>query len=308
MEQLITFQTLPGQTLQGEKVTVPGFERLDFVYIQDGMMGRIFELATGMQVVESQGFTVKEAIAEVINAFRQKNLTDASFLEKFYRNSHQYGTVKIINESPAYLAYQSAKKAEEAAEPFYYSEADRSVIQELIDIMQLEKLPHVDIMVQKMNQRINKYMGRPPIIETVVEIFNRQRNQYYAMQIRAMGRVMPMVLRPFEDWQPTEVTWDNMISEMNYGRKQDITKHMPIDLLNEFALLWDMAHTKNNYYGYRRFAPHGWASLVRLAIDIKKDRDVTEDIKEIRQEIAAAFKAIEDETQPYQNLPSEIYI
>lgn len=311
--EAIAFIDWNGKKRVGEKVLVPGFERLDLIYIQDGFMGRVFELATGAEVIEAQGFTPQEAIRDVIGALIKKNLTDVKLLEQLYGNDHPHGRkqLRIVNESPAYLAYKAQRQAERLADPFYFSESDRATIQELIDVMRLENLPHIDIMEKKRDTRIDRYAKierREPDIFTVIEVWHRQRWEYYAMQVRGMGLMMPEQLRPYNHFEPKDTGWQTMIDEINYGRKRDITQYIPQDLLCEFAVIWELAQTKNNYFGYRRFCADGWADLVRLAIDLKKNRDETETIAQLYQQFKLTYQQIMDESQPYQKLSDEIYI
>lgn len=308
--EAITFKNRAGQTLVGEQIIVPGFELVDWVYVQDGFFGKIYELATGYEFTSAQGFTPQEAIRDVIGAFMIKNISDTRLLQKFFENDHPHGRkeLKIINESPAYLAYKAKQLSDRLAAPFYYSEADRGVIQELIEIMVEENLPHVDIMIKKRDTRISKFVGREPSIETTVEVFQRQRWEYYAMQVRNMGLMMPEQLREYNNYEPKEPTWDNMIAEMNYGRKRDITAHIPQELLNDFAINWEICTIKNNLYGYRRFVADGWAALVRLAIDLKKNRDEQDTITQLFLDFKRVRQELIEESQPYTKLPHEIYI
>lgn len=309
MEPVI-FKKATGQTEQGQKLIVPGFELIDWVYVQDGFMGRVFELATGLEVMESQGFTQQEAIRDIVSGFIKKNISDTYLLKKIHENDHQHGRIEfaVKNESPAYKAYKQKVAIETQEQPFYYSEQDRAEIQSLIDIMVEEKLPNIEIIQGHLNKKVNKWMGKPPTGDGIKKIFHYQRNSYYAMIVRGMGMVMPDVLRPYNEWETKNVTWEQMVIELNWGRKHDITKHIPEDLLNEFALLWELANEKNNYYGYQRFMAHGMASLIRLTIDIRKERDVKQDIIDIRTDMEKAQMEIADESQPYVKRPHEIYI
>lgn len=302
----ISFIDKGGATLTGNSIIIPGFEKLDLVCTEDGFLKRIYELATGLELMQSQSFTEKDVIADALKGFSNKNLSDVAILKKIYANDyHQFGnkTLKVINHSPSFLAFKQATEEELANRPFAFNEAERAEIIEMIDIAIAENLPILAVLQGHLNKKADKF--RPATIQGIRDTFKTARLRHHAKLIRWSGQIMPDHLRS-SDYTTREDSYSAMIDEFNTFRKRDITKHLPTSLLQEFYKLWALCATKNNEYGYARFCPNPISDVIRLAIDLKKGRDMQDKIIEICKVIAETFEDVISGSQPYIKQAHEI--
>jgi hypothetical protein len=306
---MITFTSKSGVILEGEIVKVPGFEMLDFIFVQHGFLCKVYELATGMEVIFSQGFSHDEVIADLVGQFSKKNISDHALLSKIYGNQHQYGVslLKVINESPAYERYRADRDKAKAEAPYIYNEADRARIGQMLAIARKESLPNITILESQMNARINpgsknNIWGK---IDNVERIFENSRKNYHALLLRISGKKLPAHLR--HEYKDRDISVDEMITSFNELRKRDITRYIPSAIFERFYDLWSLCWAKNNEYGYKRFSPYGMTDLIRLTIDLRKKRDVEEDIADINKLLDETYLSVLDETQPYEIPAHEAY-
>jgi hypothetical protein len=113
-----------GSSKTGAKVIVPGFEKMDFVVVKDGMNHRIVELSTGMELAESSGFSIEESVNNLINSL--KGRTQEQILESISKNEMDKVSprVKVINKSESYERYKQEKSKEYEGLPNLYNEEE----------------------------------------------------------------------------------------------------------------------------------------------------------------------------------------
>jgi len=114
----------------GTKVTVPGYEDVDFVAVQDGFNYDIYELASGLKVTPTTSFSVDDAISQTAVTLASKGVTSEKLLSKIYNSEKAIKSLKI-NESPAIEKFKEKRIAEEEKVPFIHTEEERQKLFEI---------------------------------------------------------------------------------------------------------------------------------------------------------------------------------
>jgi hypothetical protein len=114
----------------GTKVTVPGYEDVDFVAVQDGFNYDIYELASGLKVTPTTSFSVDDAISQTAVTLASKGVTSEKLLSKIYNSEKAIKSLKI-NESPAIEKFKEKRIAEEEKIPFIHTEEERQKLFEI---------------------------------------------------------------------------------------------------------------------------------------------------------------------------------
>jgi hypothetical protein len=116
----VTFNTPEGKKLTGQKVTVPGFEKIDMVLVKDGLNYTVYDLASGSGLVEGD-FSKEGAIESLINQFKEKNITQPKIYNLIYKGTNtssleNKNRVPQINPSSMFESYSEKRKALEKEE------------------------------------------------------------------------------------------------------------------------------------------------------------------------------------------------
>jgi len=132
----VSFKLSTGGQVTGEKITVPGYENMDFVAVRakDGMSYEIYELASGRAIGEEAGtsFSAKEAANKVGEYLASKKVTPEKLFDKFInREGDKTKSALVINDSPSYQKYKSQKKAEADGRPYLHDESEREKLTEI---------------------------------------------------------------------------------------------------------------------------------------------------------------------------------
>ncbi len=115
----------------GTKVTVPGYEDVDFIAVQDGFNYDIYELASGLKVTPTASFSVDDAISQTAVALASKGITSEKLLSKIYSSEKDVLKKLKVNESPAIQKFKEKKIAEEEKIPFLLTEEERQNLFEI---------------------------------------------------------------------------------------------------------------------------------------------------------------------------------
>jgi hypothetical protein len=107
----VEFNTPEGNKITGERVIIPGFEKIDMVIVKDGLNNTVYDLASGMPIAEGD-FTKEGAIKSIKDDFEARNITQA----KIYNNIFKGDRVKQINPSSLFESYSEKRKAFDKAE------------------------------------------------------------------------------------------------------------------------------------------------------------------------------------------------
>jgi hypothetical protein len=116
----VAFNTPEGKKLTGEKITIPGFEKIDMVMVKDGLNYTVYDLASGSGLVEGD-FSKEGAIESLINQFKEKNITQPKIYNLIYKGTNtssleNKNRVPQINPSSMFESYSEKRKAFEKAE------------------------------------------------------------------------------------------------------------------------------------------------------------------------------------------------
>jgi hypothetical protein len=117
----VTFNTPEGKKLTGEKITIPGFERIDMVLVKDGLNYTVYDLASGSGLGEGD-FSKENAIESLINQFKEKNITQPKIYGLIYKSTNtsslenSKNRVPQINPSSMFEYYSGKRKALEKEE------------------------------------------------------------------------------------------------------------------------------------------------------------------------------------------------
>jgi hypothetical protein len=116
----VTFNTPQGEKLTGEKIIIPGFEKIDMVLVKEGLNNRIYDLASGGELVDGE-FSKENLIQSVIDQFKKKNITQPKIYGLIYKGSNvsafeSKDKVRQINPSSMFESYSEKRKAYDKAE------------------------------------------------------------------------------------------------------------------------------------------------------------------------------------------------
>jgi hypothetical protein len=116
----VAFNTPEGKKLTGEKITIPGFEKIDMVMVKDGLNYTVYDLASGSGLVEGD-FSKEGAIESLINQFKEKNITQPKIYNLIYKGTNtssleNKNRVPQINPSSMFESYSEKRKALEKEE------------------------------------------------------------------------------------------------------------------------------------------------------------------------------------------------
>jgi hypothetical protein len=130
----LKLETADGRRVTGKKVTLPGYEDIDFVVVKDGLNYDLYELSSGLRINKESFFSEKEAISSSAADLAASNATSEKILGKIYRNTTQSAgkessAARKRNPSPAYDRFEKKQKVK-------MSEAEEKILipKEIIDI------------------------------------------------------------------------------------------------------------------------------------------------------------------------------
>lgn len=101
----VSFNTPTGQRI-GILLNVDAFQLIDFITLNDGFITTAFELATGLEVMNSQCFTLDDFVKDMVIAMQGKGFTDTTFFKRLQSDTlnRKWGVrgLEVLNESPSY--------------------------------------------------------------------------------------------------------------------------------------------------------------------------------------------------------------
>lgn len=273
--QPITF-TAGTVQVTGQIFIIPGFENLDLVLVQDGFFKKVYELSTGLELAQSNAFTDKDVIVDIVGAVMKKNLTDLGILNKIYSAQHNFGNkhLKVINDSPKYKAYEAQQIAEYDNAPFAFQNEERAQLQTMLDQAIAEDLANIKILQGYMESRLYKKHIKANL-EFITAAHQRELIAKQARNMIAQGLKLPADLRG--DFKPKGNDINTLKEEIMQMRKRDIVKYIPDDILHLLYKVWKAIVDINNDYGYHhvQYTGHPLTDTIRLGILTKKGDDTT---------------------------------
>jgi hypothetical protein len=117
----VEFKTPEGKKIVGEKVIIPGFEKIDMVMVKDGLNNTVYDLASGMPMVEGD-FSKEGAIKSIKEQLDKRNITQPKIYGLIYKSTNtsslenSKNRVPQINPSSMFESYSEKRKAFEKEE------------------------------------------------------------------------------------------------------------------------------------------------------------------------------------------------
>lgn len=250
----VTFNTPQGDKLTGEKVTVPGFEKIDMVLVKDGLNNTVYDLASGTPLAEGD-FAKENAIKSIKEQFDAKNITQGKIYNLIYKSTNSSSLenknrVPKINPSSMFESYSEKRKAFEKEEyeklPLKFNPEEIKKLKEL-------KKKAEDFGIDKMAKEIEE-----AILSRAKEGSVKPKTDYYKGLLQR--RIDDKVKKEAEDKgvpypeeymkQMPRVTMDKLKTIVNEGFKRDKFESIPEDVRK---IILD-GYQKNidilNKYGY----------------------------------------------------------
>jgi hypothetical protein len=117
----VEFNTPEGNKIVGERVIIPGFEKIDMVIVKEGLNNVVYDLASGTPIAEGD-FTKENAIKSIKDDFESRNITQDKIYNLIYKSTNtsslenSKNRVPQINPSSMFESYSEKRKAFEKAE------------------------------------------------------------------------------------------------------------------------------------------------------------------------------------------------
>jgi len=301
----VTFNTPQGEKLIGEKVTIPGFEKIDMVVVKEGLNNRIYDLASGTELVDGE-FSKENLIQSVIDQFKGKNITQPKIYNLIYKGTNtsafeNKNRVAQINPSSMFESYSEKRKAYDKAEyeklPLKYTPKE---IEELNKLKEKAIKNGLDKVASDINKRIEERGTENKV--NYYDVFDRTINREIEEKIKeeAKNNKVPYpeeFIKKFEN-----VTEETIKRTVNQGFKNDKFEKIPQDVKK---ILID-GYQKNidflNKYGYfpyfdksDRFLTKMYHYVASLTARENREQKIAADKKELIEALDDLTKAHEKE-------------
>lgn len=288
-----------GGKVSGEKVTVPGYENMDFVAVRnkDGMNYDIYELASGRAIGAEAGtfFSPTEAANRVGEYLAANKVTPEKLFEKFIKREGDPTAGKfIMNESPAYENYKSQKQAEVEKKPFVHSESERKKLTEIADQAREKGLNSVaDGILAAANSRQGKGTLTKLTEETAKQRIAAAEKNKNLKELQNQQKPLPE-----EDRKQRGDTQDDFKKTINDDYSRDQYEKLPQSIKNAAYEAFKKQVAIFNKYGYypKYFAEAIDAQIATLkyirATAARKVETRPERIKKAEQELIEAINFI----------------
>jgi hypothetical protein len=301
----VTFNTPEGKKLTGEKVTIPGFEKIDMVVVKEGLNNRVYDLASGTELVEGE-FSKENLIQSVIDQFKEKNITQPKIYNLIYKGSNvsaveSKNRVRQINPSSMFESYSEKRKAYDKAEyeklPLKYTPKE---IEELNKLKEKAIKNGLDKVASDIDKRIEERGTENKV--NYYDVFDRTINREIEEKTKeeAKNNKVPYpkeFIKKFE-----KVTEETIKRTVNQGFKNDKFEKIPQDVKK---ILID-GYQKNidflNKYGYfpyfdksDRFLTKMYHYVASLTARENREQKIAADKKELIEALDDLTKAHEKE-------------
>jgi hypothetical protein len=251
----VEFQTPEGNKIVGEKVIIPGFEKIDMVMVKDGLNNTVYDLASGMPMVEGD-FSKEGAIKSIKEQLDKRNITQPKIYGLIYKSTNtsslenSKNRVPQINPSSMFESYSEKRKAFEKEEyeklPLKFNPEEIKKLKEL-------KKKAEDFGIDKMAKEIES-----AIITRAKEGTFKPKTEYYEGLLKK--DIDEKIKKEAEDEgvpypkeymkESPRITMDRLKEIVNEGFKRDKFESIPKDVRK---IMLD-GYQKNidilNKYGY----------------------------------------------------------
>ena len=249
----VTFNTPEGKKLTGEKITIPGFEKIDMVMVKDGLNNTVYDLASGMPISEGD-FTKEGTIKSIKDNFEARNITQGKLYGQIYKGSNissfeNKSGVRQINPSSMFESYSEKRKAYDKAEyeklPLKYTPKE---IEDLNKLKDKAKENGLDTIVAEIEEKA-KERAKEGSYKPTYEFFDRAINKGIKEKAKKEAE-KNKVPYPKEYIDPIKGTEESLAKVMMSGKKDKISQVNP-DVRKAIVDAWGKYADLYNKYGYK---------------------------------------------------------
>ncbi|HLT86459.1 MAG TPA: hypothetical protein VKZ57_02650 [Sphingobacterium sp.] len=290
IEDTVSFNTMYGQQT-GESLTVKGYPKILFVAVRDGLMMRLYEHVSGLEVFSCEAFTIEELMVELTRKGRGLNhelLYSKLISEQAVIGFRQTNTpMRVRNTNRLFEAWNVEQSVVKENLPYVYTDGDRKEICNLIG--EAKEKGHIEFAEFLERQVCRKKIDEKTHVTSVQNLKDSLRfieQQEHLKKLRMEEKPYPIDHHE----KKRDATFYGFKSLMNESRKRDITKNLPSDIFTLLYGAYFLTTLVNNAYGYHcRKLPY----LTGIIMGIKKrNRGVNEArIDEYKNELADYIKS-----------------
>jgi hypothetical protein len=291
----ITFNSFKGN-LTGTLLKLDAYPLIDLVTLNDGLIITAYELATGMELMNSQSFTLDDFVMGLVIAFSEKNFNPIALFKRLKSDADtmRYGSTNrlhVVNDSPSYNNWLQSELIRIENLPLLYNNEELAKIDDLILKANEYNLKEFALMLRC--EKVKK--SDQGMIKSSVD--------FMACQVEDL-RVKQSLSSLAEEGLPYPtgvchlpskyvLTWDGMDQYLNEGRKRFLSKHIPHNLIQKFFNAYLLMGAINNAYGYYR-CKLDYARILRIAIDNQKKRNIDIQLNAYNEYLNARISEMKD--------------
>lgn len=302
----VEFNTPEGNKITGERVIIPGFEKIDMVIVKEGLNNVVYDLASGTPLAEGD-FTKENAIKSIKDDFESRNITQDKIYNLIYKSTNtssfenSKNRVPQINPSSMFESYSEKRKAYDKAQyeklPLKYTPKE---IEELNKLKEKAIKNGLDKVASDIDKRIKERGTENKV--NYYDVFDRTINREIEEKTKeeAKNNKVPYpkeFIKKFE-----KVTEETIKRTVNQGFKNDKFGKIPQDVKK---ILID-GYQKNidflNKYGYfpyfdksDRFLTKMYHYVASLTARENREQKIAADKKELIEALDDLTKAHEKE-------------
>jgi hypothetical protein len=253
----VEFKTPEGNKVVGEKVIIPGFEKMDMVIVKEGLNNIVYDLASGMPISEGD-FTKEGTIKSIKDDFEARNITQAKLYGLIYKGNNtssfeNKNRVRQINPSSMFESYSEKRKVYDKAEyeklPLKYTPKEIEELNKLTDKAKENGLNKLAAEIEeKTKERFKEGSYKPPY-----DFFDKQIKSEIEQKTKeeAKNNKVPYP-KEFIKTFPN-VTEDYLKKMVNSGYKVDKFAKIPADVKKVMIDGLQLSRDFINKYGYHPY-------------------------------------------------------
>ena len=250
----VEFKTPEGNNIVGEKVIIPGFEKIDMVMVKEGFNNTVYDLASGMQIIEGGDFSKEGAIKSIKEQLDKRNITQNKLYGTIYKGSNissfqNKSAIRQINPSSMFESYSEKRKAYDKAEyeklPLKYTPKE---IEDLNKLKDKAKENGLDTIVAEIEEKA-KERAKEGSYKPTYEFFDRAINKGIKEKAKKEAE-KNKVPYPKEYIEPIKGTEESLAKVMMSGKKDKISQVNP-DVRKAIVDAWGKYADLYNKYGYK---------------------------------------------------------
>lgn len=241
-----------GKPITGEPITIPGYEALDLICVQDGFEQKIYELASGLEILATTSFTKEDAVRQALDFLLEKKVTPERILTRIMQGEGGYMGKDSLsklkrNNSPAYDRFVKKLEDDYNALPDLYSEDEKKEIRRMMALAKLEGVSTYtweQAIIRKDNGKNKK-----TTVDTLRDILNR--SIVSVNRERLIKDQQPLPDHMQRDHIEISEEWYMDAIQGHLSRSVE-PKYLtlPEDLRNRSFAAWKQAAEIHNKYGY----------------------------------------------------------